>query len=280
MAFFSEDDKQLSSHFIQGKMLISLTTTPARINKLEPVLCALKKALRSKRDNIVIHIPAVFKRTGEPYIIPHFLQKDPDIIINHLDVDYGPATKFVGCLNLKTDHKVVIVVDDDAIYPRKIIHELYKAQIREPAFVHTRAMGVMDLQTGLTQEGVSLTSEYEDPVSCEYFIASLGMSFHSNFLKDKDIDTFVTCCTKLYPPSFFGDDLVISNYFASKNIPIVAVYVGETKSKTLGVEFTVASATADALEKGADGQCPVAKTLYADIMHNLKKHNCWFITDE
>jgi hypothetical protein len=54
-------------------MLISLTTTPIRIGKLQLILKALKKTLRCPDDRIVIHIPTTFKRTGEAYVLPEFL---------------------------------------------------------------------------------------------------------------------------------------------------------------------------------------------------------------
>jgi hypothetical protein len=141
-------------------------------------------------------------------------------------------------------------------------------------------MGVMDLGTGVVQE-LTLTEELADEVvSCEYLVASLGVSFHTDMLKDKDLATFVSTYNRMYPPSFFGDDLVISNYFASKNVPIVVVRTLPSTNQSLGVCFTSASRTADALQRGANGQCPVAKQLYCDIMHNLKLHNLWFIVNE
>jgi hypothetical protein len=120
------------------KMLISLTTIPARIDKLKRVLAALKLALLCDQDKIVLHIPAVSKRTGQPYVLPEFLKaEDPAILVNAVDEDYGPATKFIGCMNLATHDGIVIVVDDDAIYPKEVIHDLYHAQKRErDMFIH------------------------------------------------------------------------------------------------------------------------------------------------
>lgn len=51
-------------------------------------------------------------------------------------------------------------------------------------------------------------------------------------------------------------------------------------ARSLGVQFTDSSVAPDALQKGAIGQCAVAKTLYRDIMRNLKKHNFWFIQED
>jgi hypothetical protein len=174
----------------------------------------------------------------------------------------------------------VIVVDDDAIYSKSIIDQLYTAQRREPTYVHTRGMGVMDLKTGQVMEGVVDAADDNGPVSCEYFIASLGMSFNLRFFQDQDLATFVLKCTDLYAESFFGDDLIVSNYFALKKIPIVFVPSRKNKDKSLGVRYTDASTTTDALEKGANGQCCATKCLYTNIMLSLKKQNFWFIKEQ
>ena len=144
-------------------------------------------------------------------------------------------------------------------------------------YVHTRAMGMIDQHTGTLHEGFLPRTQTES-VSCDYFNASQGVSFHSNMLQeDRDIGTFIFECTKLFSPSFFGDDLVISNYFASKNIPIVALTA--TSDKSPEVQFTEASAAPDSLEKGASGQCS-RNNLYRDIMQHLQKHNFWFIHND
>ena len=59
------------------KYVISFTTSPLRIYKLEPVLNALVKQTR-KPDLIVLNIPNRFKRTGERYIIARPLKSNSE----------------------------------------------------------------------------------------------------------------------------------------------------------------------------------------------------------
>jgi hypothetical protein len=109
------------------KFLVSLTTTPYRINLIEPVILNLVNQT-IKADKIILNVPEIFYRSGEIYIIPDFLSKYP-IVINKISKDYGPATKLVGSLEYMINNNYnpdyVIILDDDIKYPINLI-EYYK----------------------------------------------------------------------------------------------------------------------------------------------------------
>lgn len=102
----------------------SLTTIPTRINLIEPNIKAL---ITQKPKTIYLNIPYVLKKTGESYVIPQWLDKyieSGEVIVVRTD-DKGPATKFLGILNIKIHPEhYIIVVDDDQIYNDKLLTNL------------------------------------------------------------------------------------------------------------------------------------------------------------
>jgi len=100
-----------------NKLIISLTTIPTRINKLEPVLYSLINQ-DLKADMIYINIPKKYKRFKECVKIPNFIKEkfSKQVKIYYLDTDYGPATKFIGSLmNPDISRKDVLIITDDDI---------------------------------------------------------------------------------------------------------------------------------------------------------------------
>ena len=98
-----------------NKLIISLTTIPTRINKLEPVLDSLINQ-DLKADIIYINIPKRYKRFKERVKIPSFITNkfSEKVKIFYLDTDYGPATKFIGSLlNPDISKKDVLIITDD-----------------------------------------------------------------------------------------------------------------------------------------------------------------------
>lgn len=106
----------------------SLTTIPSRINLIEP---NLKSLLEQKPNTVYLNIPYIFKKTGEEYKLPKWLDKyidNGEITVIRTE-DKGPATKFLGLLEEKIHPEhYIIVVDDDQIYNDKLLSNLiYKA---------------------------------------------------------------------------------------------------------------------------------------------------------
>ena len=75
------------------KFIISFTTSPTRIYKIEKMMNAIINQT-VKPDLIILNIPKIFHRTNETYQIPDYLNSIYDkFVINHIETDYGPATK-------------------------------------------------------------------------------------------------------------------------------------------------------------------------------------------
>ena len=192
------------------KYVISFTTSPLRIYKLEPVLNALVKQTR-KPDLIVLNIPNRFKRTGERYIIPSFLKGK--VTINEIKEDLGPATKIVPTVeylrrNGYKDHDTRIVYLDDDIRYQTTMLESFEKNIPDDddsvyccggfIFLNLKINGIREhfkdctIAEGYASVCVKLSTFKDD---FEHYM--------SKYLSMKDC--------------FLSDDVILSNYYAKHN---------------------------------------------------------------
>src|SRR5213592_817236 len=107
--------------FDNRRIIASLSTVPDRINNLRPTIRSLLKQTRPP-DEIVLAIPEFSVREQRPYVVPEYLLRLPRVRVLHCAEDWGPATKFIGAIQdeLAAGRKntLIVVVDDDRIYPR------------------------------------------------------------------------------------------------------------------------------------------------------------------
>lgn len=197
-------------------IVISMTTTPHRINSMEE---QFKTILQQKRqpDAIYLSIPYVFKRDNLEYQIPDWLNKYPQVIILRTE-DYGPATKLLGVLeqvNLPDD-AIIITLDDDAHYPDNIILELaYYAQQHPDAAIGILganpiygADNMIDLNSEL---GIKKTMRPNAKVSI--LQGYTGVAYRRKFFDANVFDILQAPqdCIK-------SDDFYLSYFLARKNI--------------------------------------------------------------
>lgn len=104
------------------KTIVSLTTSPKRIDKIKPMLDSIM-AQSYPPDRIVLNLPRVFKRTGDTFVdpLPQFITNNPLIYVNWCE-DIGPATKIIPTISLIKDPDTYILsVDDDIYYPNYLL---------------------------------------------------------------------------------------------------------------------------------------------------------------
>src|SRR5205807_4279571 len=110
-----------------NRVIASLTTLPDRIFNLEPTVHCLLNQTRPP-DEIVLSIPEFSVRQKRPYSIPKYLSQFPTLRIVPCKTDWGPATKFIPLVQEELAagraDTLIMVVDDDRIYPRDSV-ELY-----------------------------------------------------------------------------------------------------------------------------------------------------------
>jgi hypothetical protein len=109
------------------RIVVSLTTIPLRAAHLVPVLRSLLDQTEPA-DRIVLALPRESLK-GQPYPPLEALGLPPGVDILPCE-DIGPATKLIPALRAEPD-ALIVVVDDDVIYPEGFIAVLLKAHQRD-----------------------------------------------------------------------------------------------------------------------------------------------------
>ncbi len=197
-------------------IVISLTTTPYRIDKIKTTLDSIL-AQSIKADKIFLNVPYTFRRDNAKYIIPAWLKDYRGIIINRSD-DFGPITKLIPTLlqqDLPAD-AIVITVDDDHWYPRHVVRDLVNYSMQHP----TTAITVVNLRLNLDinyQFAESRAVHYYKHASRAPLVIGVGgVAYRKSFFNQR----FINMLSTLPAPCQLSDDLVISMYLAHENIPI------------------------------------------------------------
>jgi len=124
--------------FDTRRVIVSLSTVPDRINNLRPTIRSLLNQTRPP-DEIVLAIPEFSIREKRPYVVPKYLLRLPRVRILHCVKDWGPATKFIPAVREELAaarySSLIMVVDDDRIYPRDALETYlhYNKQLPDAA---------------------------------------------------------------------------------------------------------------------------------------------------
>ena len=115
----------------RSDVVVSLTTTPSRMPHIAATLKSLLRQTRAPRE-IRLNVPQFSRREGVEYVVPEWLARLHMVRVVRTD-DSGPATKFIPALLSEPADRLVMVVDDDRIYPGRLIEWLEAAALRDPA---------------------------------------------------------------------------------------------------------------------------------------------------
>ena len=191
------------------RTVISFTTSPSRINNIEPTIKSLTQSQTVKADAAYLNLPERFGRTGESYTIPDFLN-NYSITINRCEVDYGPITKLVPTLEKEKDPNTrIIILDDDIEYDSELVERFHKYTSIYPNAV----------LSNMCDKWNWVKSDIPDPY-CELVEGWGGIFFRRDMFKSDFMD-YVNRIVMSGKSCFGGDDLVISNYLAKHNVPRV-----------------------------------------------------------
>jgi Glycosyl transferase family 2 len=110
--------------FDNRRVIVSLSTVPDRISNLRPTIGSLLRQTRAP-DEIVLALPEFSVREQRPYVVPKYISRLPGVRVLHCAQDWGPATKFIGAIQDELaagrQNTLIMVVDDDRLYPRDAI---------------------------------------------------------------------------------------------------------------------------------------------------------------
>ncbi|WP_067896702.1 hypothetical protein [Nocardia vaccinii] len=110
------------------RVVVTLSTVPRRRRHLRPVLRSLLDQT-VPADRLLLAWPRHSLRSGVAYPDPPSLPAEVDIVQCE---DEGPATKLLPALRAEPN-AVLVVVDDDAIYPQTFLEDLLAAHRQDPA---------------------------------------------------------------------------------------------------------------------------------------------------
>lgn len=199
-------------------IVVSLTTTPYRINQMQPVIDFIL-ADKAPIKNIYVNIPHIFKRDNMEYRIPAWLENNPRITINRTK-DYGPGTKLLGTLEAVQlpENAIIITVDDDNKYPANLIlHLAYKAKNSPEKAVGLSGMNPHYNKQGLiitdSLHGVGLKRDVRPNASVAILEGFAGIAYRRHFF-----DESIFALEDAPRECRNSDDLYLSFYLAKKNI--------------------------------------------------------------
>lgn len=212
-------------------VVVSLTTSPTRIEHIGPLLRALARQTRPP-DRIVLNLPRVFARTGARFgALPFFVTNAPLVLVNWVD-DAGPASKVLPTCALVDDPDATIIsVDDDIEYKPTMVESMLAVSAKYPDAV----------VTGQSFRAVP-GSVYAELV--EGYSSVLYKRWHLEGLSCASIRAMPRAC-------YLADDLVISRFLATRGIRIVrAAALGVVPFGAIYLDY---GEQPDALKHGADG---------------------------
>ncbi|MFU0507328.1 hypothetical protein [Pseudaminobacter sp. NGMCC 1.201702] len=204
-------------------MVVTLTTIPARAKMLAPVLRSLIDQSQPA-DRIVLALPYRARR-GQAYPEPETLGLPVGIDVIRCE-DEGPVTKLLPALKLEPE-AVMIVVDDDVIYPRRFIETLLAEHRRNKV----AAIGFRGIRL---KEGVAFPA--------------LDHVFATGVSKSTQVDVLFGTWGYLVPPHALGnavhdfsgspaavrwvDDVWVSGQLARSGVPRFVVRANELPLET------------------------------------------------
>jgi hypothetical protein len=201
------------------RLVISLTTTPVRIQSTREMLTALADQ-DGKFSAILLNIPHRLTRTGETYEIPEWMDTIPGLRINRC-ADYGPATKLLGALECESDPETLIVtVDDDVLYPAGLVAAYRRCAASNGAYVYcTTGFDIPDPSA----VAVELVRGALHVIDGHLMDVQVAAGFGSCLYKRSFFDVKIFDVLNLPDFLLYSDDLYISNYLASRDIGIKTV---------------------------------------------------------
>jgi hypothetical protein len=129
------------------QVIISLTTSPLRIDKIKQVLDNIHP---STYDLICVNLPDFYGRTREEYIVPEWMKTYPKLLINRFGKDLGPISKVVPTME-KFPDSFIVSIDDDILYKPYFINLLGHI------YLHAQKKNAI-----VTQHGTNLSSYWFD----------------------------------------------------------------------------------------------------------------------
>jgi hypothetical protein len=193
-------------------VIACLSTVPDRINNLTPTIRSLLNQTRPP-DEIVLALPEFSIREERPYVVPKYLLRLPRVRILHCVKDWGPATKFIPAVHDELaagrGSSLIMVVDDDRIYPRNALETYlyYSKQLPDAALCFRGA--AMPRTLDWCDAKMIRASELRQPQP-----AAVITGCGSYFIQPRFFDESLWDYSKAPKGAFYMDDIWISGWLS------------------------------------------------------------------
>ena len=263
--YLSSYEKNFSKKISQHDFVISLTTTPVRISKIKDTLeSLLHQSVTNCR--VILNLPKLF-RQKESYVIQPWLvamQKEyPNLILNRMEKDYGPASKLVGAVQYlsKESDTYIFFCDDDIIYPPRMIEyfdAIVSYQSERPkdeslgVFARPKAVFAADVHTP-NNDILRKYLHVSVKVDFSYIGGFAGVCVHREMFED-DFWSYMDNVIKNIDCRL-SDDIVFGYYFHQKGIPVYEVGSSKYGYDVVNIMLSLKAYgyLSDALHAGAGG---------------------------
>ena len=249
------------------KYVVSFTTSPTRIHKCQEMLESILKQSRTP-DLILLNIPHVFKRTGKEYVVPENVSQH--VCVNKIKIDYGPGTKIIPTIDFLKENGYdknntrIIYLDDDIKYPHHMIKTYEKTIKNKDNSVWTA--------TGFNFINFKIAGERRHGSPATIAEGYGGVCVKMSIFED-DFNNYINKYVNDLNCRL-SDDILLSNYYHKKNIPIKILNISNKYSIidmwTTGSILDYGNQS-DALHNGADGISNTNVERYNKVLSTLSK---------
>lgn len=202
------------------RVIVSLTTIPGRIHKLQPMLTSLLRQTQ-KVDKIVVNVPAVYKKWPDAATvhIPGFMVH-PRIVVNRRCEDHGPITKVLGTIPYLEKGALYIYIDDDHVYPPTLVDSHIRAHQVCPRTVFVGRGSIMDKTTHIRtlMQAALMHSHWFHRVHTADGVQ--GVSLYVDDLNWTQLTQDALAWHSEVPLSVSADDIVLSHLFWQQGLAI------------------------------------------------------------
>ena len=115
-------DRACASNPRRADVIVTLTTLPSRIDRIDLTLKSLMRQTVSPQT-IRLNVPRSSRREGTAYQIPAWLRERQSVRVERCD-DLGPSTKLIPSLLDAMPDQRLLVVDDDRVYHPHFIEQM------------------------------------------------------------------------------------------------------------------------------------------------------------
>jgi len=198
------------------RVIASLSTVPGRIGNLGPTIRSLLRQTRLP-DEIVLAVPEFSIREQRPYEIPKDVSRWSPLRVLHCRKDWGPATKFIPIVREELaagrEDTLIMVVDDDRIYPRDALETYlhYNEQLPEAALCFRGA--AMPRNLDWRHAKMIRASELRQPQP-----AAVITGCGSYLIQPTFFDESLWDYSQAPRGAFYMDDIWISGCLAKRNV--------------------------------------------------------------